>query len=211
MTMKRFVALLLAVCCLVPSLVIASDGGPLPLIQSRDQEIRAYIGKRTLPLSAKDKEPLKQLLNDLFDYDRIALDALGARNQKLASKKELDEFLSLFRQVTVNNSVSDKALEYYSEGRIQYRKPEEVGRRTVVSAKITYKGEEIRLDYYFEKNPKGEWRITDYSVDDASLVDTYRVSFSKIIKDNGFGELLRRLRNRLESPDDTKLGGATKL
>ncbi len=190
----------------------APAGDPLTLIQSRDKEIREYLAQRKLPLPHKDKEPLKVMLNDMFDYQRIALDALGARNQKAATKSEMDEFLKLFQEVTVNNSVSDKALEYYSGGRIQYKKPEAVGRRTLVSARITYKGEEIRLDYFFEPDEKKGWKIVDYSVDDASLVDTYRVSFTKIIKDHGFGELIKRLRNRRDNPDgESKVGGASKL
>ncbi len=209
--MKPF-RILCALLVLIPASSFASaEQEPLTLIQNRDKEIRAYLSDKKLPLTAQQKDPLKVMLNDMFDYERIALDALGARNQKAATKPELTEFLKLFREVTVNNSVSDKGLEYYSGGRMQYRNPEAVGRRVVVSSKITYKGEEIRLDYFFEKGDKG-WRIVDYSVDDASLVDTYRVSFTKIIKDNGFGELIRRLKNRRDNPDgDAKVGGASKL
>lgn len=214
--MKLFRTALLSV--LVFPLLVAAASDPLTLIQARDKEIRGYLGKRKLPLPDKDKEPLKGMLNEMFDYDRIALDALGARNQKAATKAEMDEFLKLFREVTMNNSVSDKSLEYYNNGRIQYKKPEKVGRRTLVSSKITYKGEDIRLDYFFEED-KDSWKIVDYSVDDASLVDTYRVSFTKIIKDHGFGELIKRLKNRRDNPEgdaagDGKnkgMGGAQKL
>ncbi len=214
--MKRLAIMAMLSVLLLPLAAFAASD-PLTLIQARDKEIRGYLGKRKLPLPEKDKEPLKGMLNEMFDYDRIALDALGARNQKAATKAEMDEFLKLFRDVTMNNSVSDKSLEYYSNGRIQYKKPEKVGRRTLVSSKITYKGEDIRLDYFFEPDDKDSWKIVDYSVDDASLVDTYRVSFTKIIKEHGFGELIKRLKNRRDNPDgdaapDTKgMGAAQKL
>ncbi len=196
---------------LAAAVPLRAGDNPLELIRSRDKDVRAYLAKNRLPLKTAQKEPLKTMLNDFFDYDTIALDALGGKNQKAANEKQMKEFLSLFREVTVSNSVSDKALEYYSEGKIQYKNPEQVGSKTVVSAKIKYRGEEVRLDYFFRKNKDGQWRIVDYSVDDASLVDTYRVSFTKIIKDNGFDELIKRLRTKRENPEDSRLGNPSNL
>src|ERR1043166_964291 len=65
----------------------------------------------------------------------------------------------------------------------------------VQSRIVTAKGEEYMLNYRLRQAGK-EWKIYDVVVENISLVNNYRSQFNRIISNQSYDELIRRLRDK---------------
>jgi phospholipid transport system substrate-binding protein len=65
----------------------------------------------------------------------------------------------------------------------------------VQSKILTAKGEEYALNYRLRQAGK-EWKIYDVVVENISIVNNYRSQFNRIIANQSYDELIRRLRDK---------------
>jgi phospholipid transport system substrate-binding protein len=70
--------------------------------------------------------------------------------------------------------------------------------RTTAQNRKNAREEPISIDYSVHK-VSGAWRINDIVTEGSSLVANYQQQFNRIIKKDGFAELLRRMKKRLAS------------
>ncbi|HVO96335.1 MAG TPA: ABC transporter substrate-binding protein, partial [Terriglobales bacterium] len=89
-------------------------------------------------------------------------------------------------------------IESYTDEKIVYVNERVDGVFADVSSKITTsKGEEYSINYkaHFIGN---EWKVYDVIAENVSLVNNYRAQFNRVISNNSYEELLRRLKDKTE-------------
>lgn len=177
--------------------VSAAEGSPLQILRERDKEVRTFLKQNPLPLSARKRTEIENMLSELFDYEHIALESLGRHREKVAGPK-LNEYVDVFTRVTRRNASSEESLKTLLEGEIEYEGEEknEDG-DTIVSTIIIKNDEEIFMEYVFREKG-GEWRIIDYILDDVGLIENYKSAFGQIITEHGIDDLIRRLKEKLD-------------
>lgn len=198
---------------LVFILVVATTGwakqGLTPIQSIKDLDAMADQYKVGKNLTAQDKvfnqQLKKNILRGTFDLHELAKLALDKYwNQR--SKREQSNFVELLTQILEERSLFSKeravekgqgkgyAIQYKSQRYLNKEKTEAYV-NTVI--RLTKRNIKFDLDYKL-KRTDGTWQIYDVIFDGASLVDNYRYSFGSIINKQGYGELVRRMENKLK-------------
>ena len=177
----------------------AQAGEPLEVVRTAVEKAVQIL--KDPRLQAKDKKTeridrLREVLNPIFDYDEMSKRALGAHWRR-RTPAEQEEFVILFRDF-LERTYSDK-IDLYGGERIL------VGRETidgdfaqVETTIISPKGEEIAVIYRLRRG-NGQWKVYDAVVENISLVNNYRSQFDRVISSASYEELVKRLREKLDS------------
>lgn len=156
----------------------------------------AVLKDPRLKSAAKAKErrdQLRQILFARFDFMEMAKRALGA-NWRRRSPQEQDEFVRLFTDV-LEQAYAD-IIESYSDEKIVYLQEKVDGNFADVGTKVlTGRGEEYSINYRVHL-VGNEWKVYDVVAENISLVNNYRSQFSRVIANNSYEELVRRLRDK---------------
>ncbi len=141
----------------------------------------------------KRRDALKKAISVIFDYGEMAKRSMG-RHWKERSPAEKRELVQLY-ETLLENSYANK-IESYNQEKIVYLKETVEGEYAEVRSKvITAKRDEYSLDYRL-MNEKGRWMIYDVVIEGVSLVSNYRTQFNNIIQRDGYGELVKKLRQK---------------
>ena len=141
----------------------------------------------------KRRAELKDVISTIFDYGQMAKLAMGP-HWKERTPAEQKEFEPLF-ETLLENSYANK-IEAYNNDKIVYVRENVEGNHAEVKSRvITVKGEEYILDYRLAKK-ENKWRVYDVVIEGVSLVANYRGQFNRIIKTQGYDELVKKLRTK---------------
>jgi len=144
---------------------------------------------------SKRRAALKKAISRIFDYGEMAKRSLGV-HWKGRSSSEQKEFVSLFSTL-LENSYAGK-IESYENEKILYEKEIIDGDYAEVKSRVvTAKRDEYSLDYRFLKEGS-RWMVYDVVIEGVSLVSNYRSQFNKIILNQGYGALVKKLKTKSE-------------
>lgn len=164
----------------------------LSLLRSRDAAIKAVLGPGEGPYSAAQKDELIKLINEKMDFSEMSQNALRTQWKDLSDGQQ-EEFVAAFSELIKRSSV--KKLDIF-HAVIEYKKVSVEGEKARVFTRATYKRTRTNVDYDLHlKNDT--WLVTDFTLDDVSTVESYRKSFHRIVRKNGFAGLMERLRKKL--------------
>jgi phospholipid transport system substrate-binding protein len=143
--------------------------------------------------AAKRREAIRQVANNIFDFQEAAKRSLG-RHWESLSEKDRSEFTSLFTDLLERSYVAK--IEQYSGERISYTGDSaQADIATVKTRFTTRKGTDIPVDYRMLH--KGDrWLVYDVSVEGLSLIANYRGQFNKIIETSSYQDLVKRMKAR---------------
>ena len=144
---------------------------------------------------------MSEVVSNLLNLDHMAEKALG-RNWRGRSQAERQEYLGLMRQLVERSYL--RQARSRTEYVVEYVSVDVDGDETEVETnlRINTRGRrEIVEIIYTMKQFNGTWRVVDIETDGASTVRNYRAQFRRIIERHGFGELISRMRSRLEAGD----------
>ena len=141
------------------------------------------------------RDQLKQILYARFDFTEMARRALGA-NWRRRTPQEQEEFVRLFTDVLEHAYAG--IIESYTDEKIVYVNERIDGTFADVSSKIlTSKGEEYSINYKVHL-VSNEWKVYDVVAENISLVNNYRSQFNRVISQQSYEELIRRLKDKSE-------------
>jgi phospholipid transport system substrate-binding protein len=144
---------------------------------------------------AKRRAALKSTIGRIFDYGEMAKRSLGVHWKKRSSAEQ-KEFVGLFATL-LENSYANK-IESYRDEKILYDKETVDGDYAEVKSRVvTAKRDEYTLDYRLLKQG-GRWMVYDVVIEGVSLVSNYRNQFNKIIRNQGYAELVKKLKTKKE-------------
>jgi phospholipid transport system substrate-binding protein len=173
----------------------ASAGAPTDQVRGTVDNIAAILKNSALKTEAKRSERREQLRRAIFsrfDFTEMAKRSLGSQWRRL-SPQEQEEFTRLFTDL-LERAYIDQIEAYNDEKFVYVKETIDQDFAEVQSRIVTAKGE-YSLNYRLQ-NTGGEWKVYDVVVENISLVNNYRSQFSRIIANQSYEELLRRMRDR---------------
>ena len=158
-----------------------------------DEVVRIVADKELKKNDTKRRQILKKAIGGIFDYSEMAKRSLG-RHWNLRTAAEKKQFAELFASL-LENSYAGKIESYNNEKIVYIKENVEEGYAEVQSKVITASRDEFTLDYrLFKQN--GKWMVYDVIIEGVSLVSNYRSQFNKIITNNGYDTLLKKLQSK---------------
>lgn len=171
-------------------------------------QITAVVKDPELRGVAKEDErkaKVKRLILGWFDIREMAQRSL-AGNWAKRSEQEQKEFIDLFGDLFVE-SYTRLVVDHLSDQRVVYLSEAVDGRTAKVKTKFLSKRDEPTFVDFALLRRDGAWTAYDVVIDDVSIVGTYRTQFSKIIRNQSYEALVKKMRLKQESEG---LGGTGK-
>jgi len=193
-SLNRFVpALLIMAIFLAPAAARASVTAEVKAVVDRVVTIVSDKEMKNPKNESSRRAALEKTIGTIFDYGEMARLSLGVHWRDL-SAAERQEFVKLFKTL-LENSYTGK-IESYNNEKISYLKESVEGDSAEVKSKIvTAKREEFTIDYRLKKDG-GKWMVCDVVIEGVSLVANYRSQFNRIVRSQGYGALVKKLKEK---------------
>ena len=179
----------------------ATPAAAQQFLEDRHQVVQSLLRR---PASSQRNQVLAAAIEGLLDYDDLAREALGSAWDE-HSADERHAFADLLKQLVQKNY--ERNLQNTLDFRVTYEDAQAdadaVVVRTEARSRTNRRAPPVSIDYRMHL-ANGAWRVIDISTDGASMVQSYRRQFRRIISREGWDGLLSRMRSRLEDG-----GGAT--
>lgn len=174
--------------------VPAFAGAPTDYVKKRTEKVTTVLSKDE---SKKRTAELEEILQATIDFRELAGRALGEHWDK-RSEEEKTEFLDLLQKLLqANYETKLQGRTLGKDYEIVYVEEKTRDDRAIVKTKIVVKEESRPVDYRLVKKDN-KWIIYDVVIDDISLEETYRESYTEIIKEEGWDALIDRMKQRVE-------------
>lgn len=195
---RRMIAILSLLACMIAVPVRADAGTPLEELKSMVDKITAVLDDKAMRESLSREalvEKLKEVSRDRFDWEEIAKRSLGMY-WKDRSEAEKVEFTALLKNLLLNSYLT-KILDNYSGHSVVFDK--EIiseGNLAQVESRIVNKADKsIVIGARLMK--KGDtWMVYDLIIEGVSSLKNYRAQFYDIIRQSSYSDLVNRLRDK---------------
>ena len=203
-TTSRF-ALLLFFFCLVAAPDPARAGAPTEQVQGTVDNILAILKNPRLKGDAAKKERREQLRDAIFarfDFPEMSKRSLGTQWRKL-NPNDQEEFVKLFTDLLERTYINQ--IEAYKDEKVLFfKETQDNDFAEVQSRVINSKGEDFALNYRAHR-VGADWKVYDVVVENISVVNNYRAQFNRILANQSYEELLRRMKDKqIEFKGDKK-------
>ena len=138
------------------------------------------------------KDLVRKIILRSFDFDTMAKDALGPSQWKGMTKSQQTEFKSVFEDLFVESYLR-LVLDFLKKEKIEYGEERQSQGKRLVKTIIHRQEDRIPVDYYLISSGN-RWAITDVTIEDVSIIENYRKSFSRIIRQESLNGLLKKMR-----------------
>ena len=166
-------------------------------MKERDRSIKAIVNSETQGETAEEREKLRTIVEEMFDFRKFARVALG-RHWQRRTEAEQAEFADLCRRLIVKNYADPKL--YTKSEKIEYAGSEVDSTEGVVRTIVHYKDEQSHIDYRL--HPVNEkWLVYDMVIDDLSVARNNRSQFYKEIRKSSYEGLVKKLRDKLNEDE----------
>jgi ABC-type transporter MlaC component len=186
--------------CVLGDTIPTIAGGAMPTatVQILLGALESYKTRDGVPLSAADRQHNAEILRiagESLGTRRVAEQALGSRWATLAEVQRR-EFLDVFSAL-LEQKAYPKSAAFFADLKVEYLGETIKGDRGVVETAVVHPEEgEISIDYRLERTSNG-WAIVDVLLDGASLTADMRTQVQKVLADDSFAGLIRRMKKRL--------------
>ncbi len=143
---------------------------------------------------------IRATINERFNYHQMVMRSL-AKNWKKRSYQERLAFTDLFKRL-LENSYANK-LQAYSDEKINYVDEVIKGKYALVKTEVVRADNTIGVDYKLIKD-NGNWKVYDFVIEGVSTVRNYRAQFTKIIRNDSYEGLVKRLTTKINLMKDTR-------
>lgn len=186
-------------------------GGPATrYLRARNEEANRVLQRpaTTDAARAARSHDVTQILSDLLDFQELSRRSLGTHWDGLTPAQRT-EFVGLLQQLVERNYQAN--LERVLDFDIAYTAEQQTADGTTVttSARSRTERRQPPVEIVYTLHLQGTtWRVFDVVTDGVSLVRNYRNQFNRVISENNFDELLRRMRERLAREGGTPVPAA---
>ena len=191
----RTMAILSALLLVAPFAAASEAEG---FVKTKQGELIEMVRKSK---GAADDRKVEDAFDSVLDYDTLAKDTL-AEAWADRTPQERAEFQAVLKKLV--RGAYRKSLKRISDYTVEFKgeSPAENGQivRTVAKSRTDNRQEPVSIDYFVHQ-VDGKWRVVDLVTEGSSLVSNYRTQFRRIIKKNGFPELIKRMKTKLDKGD----------
>jgi len=199
---KVMSAMLVAAVTLAAAVTVAAAGraeaqtAPTAFVQSMDQKLKPLLAN-----TAQNKDKIIKILNQMLDFPALCKDSLG-KHWEGKTDAQRKEFTDTLHALIEKNVV--KRLKDTRSHKIKYQSEELVRDSatvvTIVSSGDGPRAQQIEIAYKLQKRGRG-WIVTDMITDGVSLVSNYRSQFNKIIIQDGWDAMIKKMKDKLAERD----------
>ncbi len=172
---------------------------PAEQIKQTTDKILSVVADPALrgPAKAQEKRRLiRKAVDERFDWKEMARRSL-AQHWTPRSPAEREEFVRLYADLLDTTYMSK--IENYSGERVTYEGERIEGEYAAVKVRIvTRQNKDIPVEYRLRREGD-KWLVYDISIEGVSLVNNYRTQFNSIILQSSYENLIKKLRDRVES------------
>jgi len=163
-------------------------------VRNAVEELFRIVADKDLKMHDQQRRVvLKKVINNIFDYSEMSKRTLG-RHWNQRTTTERTQFTELFASLLDNSYISK--IESYNNEKIVYVRETIDGDHAEIKSKVvTEKRDEYTLDYRL-LNENGKWMVYDIVIEGVSMVSNYRTQFNRIISNNGYSELVKKLQTK---------------
>jgi phospholipid transport system substrate-binding protein len=184
---------------LVVAAIPVLAGEPTDQLKETIDKVIALVNNPDLKESERQRL-IRQAADNRFYWTAIARSAMGIYWHNLTPDQKR-EFTGLFTDLI--ERVYMGRIESYSGEKIIYLGDDtDDGYGAVKMVIVTHKGTEIPINYRVVKE-KGQWLIYDVQIEGVSMVNNYRKQISYIMNNSNYGELVKKLKEKLLTGDNS--------
>lgn len=198
MKKSKFIGLLIAVSIFLPFTFSAQAGVATDRIKKATDKLIEIVTNHDLDspeMADKRAHMIRETVDTIFDWPAFSQRALGRHWRKLNNKQK-EEFIPLFGQL-IERTYMDKTKQYSGQ-KMHFISEKTDDKYGSVDAEVILKNEKnIPIQFRIIKRHE-TWYIYDVFVEGISLVNNYREQFDTILTRSGYGELVSRLRAKLD-------------
>ena len=136
---------------------------------------------------------LRQIVFPLFDFDEMAMRALGSNWRRL-NPEQRAEFVPAFTAL-LEKTYADQIDLYKGQKVVFTGEKIEDNYAQVDSSIIDKNGQRYSVVYRLQRGD-GKWKIYDIVVENISLVNNYRAQFNRVVAKSSVEELLKRIKQQ---------------
>lgn len=190
--------------CLLFYPLLTSAGEPLNKIRQTVDDVLDILADKALKNPDKMQERrklIRQAVLKRFGFEEMARRSLGRHWRKISSAQQ-QEFVDLFSDLLERSYINK--IESYggNKDQIQYTKEtiDKDGYAMVRSEILSARDLNVEIEYRLLKR-NTEWEVYDVVIEGVSLVSNYRTQFNKIILEDSFEALVKKMKLKLEQEE----------
>jgi phospholipid transport system substrate-binding protein len=190
--MKLLFAAALAV--LIPGAAVA--GTPREALEDANSRIKQAVSKpapKGSPSERRMKDEVKKVVTDLLDYGELAKRAMGKFWAERTAGEQA-EFTGMLRDL-IEASYLGK-ISGNADYRVEFLDESEEDGDALVNTRASAKSGSVNVGYRMHR-AGDRWLCFDLLIDEVSTLRNYKAEFNKIIKEQGYPALVRKMKDKL--------------
>lgn len=186
--------LVIALACLISSNAMAVSGRATDAVRGMMDQVIAIQNNQGLHGQggqATKKSEIRNVILKNFNFDEMMKGALGQYYSSL-NQAQLTEFKSVFQDLFLI-SYAKMVIDFVRNEKIDFKGESEGGSQVTVKTIMKFAGNDITVDYALMQK-SGKYQVSDVSADGVSMVGNYRSAFSRVLKQEGYQGLVKRMK-----------------
>ena len=185
------------------SILAVTSQSPVSMIQSVANRLTARLAQHKATLRSRRADQfIHQQVNVIIvpkvNVKYMAQSVVGRYYWNQATPSQRQAFIREFKRLVISNYSA--ALASYNDDRVKvYPLRTSTWKTspivTVKSVIIRKNGQTIPINYILSKT-NGSWRINDFSIENVSMIGSYRSQFAGTLSQGGLAHLLTEIRSR---------------
>jgi phospholipid transport system substrate-binding protein len=184
---------------------VGHAGEPQEKVRQTINDVMAILRDESLKAPERTEErrtKIRQAVTERFGFEEMAKRAMG-RHWRTLTVPQQQEFVPLFSDLLENSYISK--IESYvgtQEIEILYTKEsiDKEGYALVRTEIVNKRDLNFEIEYRLLAN-KGNWEAYDIVIEGVSLVNNYRTQFNKIIRQESYEALVKKLQLKSKQVD----------
>ena len=167
---------------------------PAERVRGIMEEVMAVQTNPQLQISAfrdQRRAAIKKIIGQNFHFDAMAKKALDKYWEKL-NEAERTDFKGIFQEL-FQDSYTKLVLDFLKREKILYIQEKLDHDQALIKTTLVRLNENIPVDYSLAL-VQGRWLVEDVAIDGVSIVGNYRRSFARVIKQESYESLLKKMR-----------------
>lgn len=174
-----------------------ADDGPVGVVRNTTDQLFSLIEENREQYEANPEgleEAVREILVPKLDREYSGRLVLGRHSRGLETE-QVTEFAEALSDLLIKR-YAEQLLEFKDREQMEIRplseEPDEEKTRIQTRVKLTT-GQSVPVDYIMRKTDCG-WQVFDVVVEGVSYVVTFRTQFNEELRENGFEDVMKRLR-----------------
>lgn len=174
---------------------VVEAGEPLEKVRQTINSVLDVLSNQDLPEQER-KAKVREVVLQRFSFEEMAKRSLGRHWQK-RTPEEQQEFVQLFTDL-LEDSYINKIERSEGKENVNYSEETIEDGYASVRTEIVQKGDQnIDVEYRLLKR-NGDWQVYDVVIERVSLVNNYRTQFNKILLQESYEALIKKMKLKSE-------------